>query len=1177
MKINMRIAILVAVLLLPLPAFAGPNILLLHSYHPGYEWTDRIQEGMALVLDQEASDAELHIEYMDTKRHAPEALFPRLRRYYASKYAGRNFDAILCSDDNALDFLLAFRGELFPEVPVLFCGINNFDKERFSGQSGFTGVTEEFDLRGTLEIALQLHPQSRQVAAVSDVTTSGRANLERLKQIVPLFSKRVEFIELAGLTTPELKRSLASLPPHSIVLYLSYYLDPAGQSFSLEEGLGLITESTECPVYAAWDYKILDGVVGGRVVSGRVQGETAARLALRVLRGEPVDSIPVVRESPNVYMFDYPSLQRFDIDRADLPRDSVILRDAEAGLRKHRRKLYMTIGLAVILGLLATGLVAALLDRQRAFKAVKENRQLFRTVADFTYDWELWSSPDGRLEYISPSCERITGYSPEQFLDDLQLLERIVHPEDLQAYREHLGTSEVTSLEFRIVTRDGRVRWIEHICRKVYDDQGTYLGRRASNREITERKSAERARRECESTFQAMLQSIPDCVWMLDSNLHIAWANDMTIQTFGEQNLGARCHEVFHRQDGPCEPCLCTIGDLFGGNLLSHTYETEMIVASGQKRHFHCSANVATRDEAGSVTGVMIVARDVTEQRRAETALRESGELHRIILNNISDALFITDNAGQPTFVCPNVAGIFGLSQEEAWECGRLTALLGEDLFAWEELMWRGGISNIERSIDTGLGTSRSLLINVKRVDIKGGTVLYACRDITEKRRAEKDYQKMAYFDALTGLANRTLLNDHFHLALEQAKREQKMVAVLLLDLDNFKHVNDSLGHARGDLLLQEVARRLVAETRKCDTVARWGGDEFVLLMTEKKDESFTMAASERILERLCGEPFELEGNEIFVSASIGIALFPEDGATPEALLQHADAAMYEAKKSGRNAYRFFSQSLFYKAVERNQMESRLRRALKKEEFFLVYQPQFDLRNGRVFGGEALVRWQDPEEGLILPADFIPLAEETGLIRPLGEWVLRTACSQAAAWQEQGHGPLQVAVNLSAQQFRQPDLLQLIEGILRETGLDPQLLELELTESVLLGDAAAIEILDALKAQGIRCAIDDFGTGYSSLSYLKHLPIDRIKIAQEFVRDVPADLDNTAIVEAILAMTKGLGKCVIAEGVETEEQMSFLYERGCREMQGYYFARPMAVEDIEALLENGQILTIAAG
>jgi diguanylate cyclase (GGDEF)-like protein len=433
---------------------------------------------------------------------------------------------------------------------------------------------------------------------------------------------------------------------------------------------------------------------------------------------------------------------------------------------------------------------------------------------------------------------------------------------------------------------------------------------------------------------------------------------------------------------------------------------------------------------------------------------------------------------------------------------------------------------------------------------------------------------QLVNYDALTGLPNRTLLHDRLSQALAQAQRNRRVVGVVFLDLDHFKIINNTLGHATGDRLLKAVAERLAGCVCQGDTVARPGGDEFTLMLPEVEDTQAVAGVAQRVLDTLAA-PFELDGREVFVAASLGIALSPFDGDDAETLLKNADTATYQAKKHGRNNYQFYSAEMNVKAFERLALETSLRRALEREELLVHYQPQVDLSTGRVVGTEVLVRWQHPHLGLVSPTRFIPLAEETGLIAPIGEWVLRTACAQNKSWQQAGYAPLCVAVNLSVRQFKQANLVQTVERVIRETGLDPRYLELELTESIFMQNAkATIQTLRELKEMGVKLSIDDFGTGYSSLSYLQRFPIDALKIDQSFVRDITTDPSDAAIGQAIISMAHSLRLKVVAEGVETEEQLAFLQRDRCDQMQGYYFSRPLPVEAFTQLLQEGRRLQI---
>jgi diguanylate cyclase (GGDEF)-like protein len=445
-----------------------------------------------------------------------------------------------------------------------------------------------------------------------------------------------------------------------------------------------------------------------------------------------------------------------------------------------------------------------------------------------------------------------------------------------------------------------------------------------------------------------------------------------------------------------------------------------------------------------------------------------------------------------------------------------------------------------------------------------------------------KDIQieRIVHYDALTALPNRTLFLDRLEQELARAHRDNHMVAVLSLDLDRFKQINDSYGHPVGDQLLQAVAGRLSSHVRACDTVARTAGDEFGLVLTDLKAAHDAAEVAQKLLDSFARNPISTGDSEIFVTLSIGISIYPLDGLNTATLLKNADAAQHQAKDEGRNNFQFYAGHMNATAWQRLNLETELRRAIEREEFALHYQPKVDMDSAKIVGMEALLRWQSPDRGLVMPGGFIPLLEETGLILPVGEWVLRAACKQARAWKTAGLSNIHIAVNLSTLQFRQPDFSGLVLGILNENGLDPALgeIELELTESLLMSNAeGAIDTLNKLHESGIRFSIDDFGTGYSSLSYLKRFPISSLKIDQSFVHDLSSDRDDEAIVAAIIALGHSLGLSIIAEGVETTGQLAQLRKMGCNEMQGYLFSRPVPAAEMTYLLQKGEALNCAPG
>jgi diguanylate cyclase (GGDEF)-like protein/PAS domain S-box-containing protein len=440
--------------------------------------------------------------------------------------------------------------------------------------------------------------------------------------------------------------------------------------------------------------------------------------------------------------------------------------------------------------------------------------------------------------------------------------------------------------------------------------------------------------------------------------------------------------------------------------------------------------------------------------------------------------------------------------------------------------------------------------------------------DITVLKESEARLDQLAHHDPLTGLPNRLLLNARAEHALARARRNEKQMAVLFLDLDRFKYINDTLGHPAGDLLLQQVAERLRKCVRDEDTISRLGGDEFTVVLEDLDDAGAASTVARKILGAL-SEKAVLFGREVFVTCSIGISLYPRDGEDIVTLFKNADSALYRAKDQGRDTYQFYTEELTTLAVERLELENDLRHALETGELRVHYQPQVNLRSGRITGMEALARWQHPRRGLLMPADFIPLAEETGLIVPLGEWVLRTACFQAKAWLDAGLSTAPVAVNLSPRQFRQKDLVERIAGTLQESGLPPDHLELEITEGLVMFNVeASVTLMGRLKDLGVRFSIDDFGTGYSSLSYLKRFPIDKIKIHQSFVQNITTDPEDAAISSAIISLTHSMKRKAIAEGVETDAQREFLLSHHCDEIQGHHFSKPAPADEIERLLRE---------
>ena len=575
------------------------------------------------------------------------------------------------------------------------------------------------------------------------------------------------------------------------------------------------------------------------------------------------------------------------------------------------------------------------------------------------------------------------------------------------------------------------------------------------------------------------------------------------------------------------------------------------------------------------------------EKAKALAALRESEERFQLVARATNDAIWDWDIVANTVWWSDSVWTLFGYEKgggrvEPTWWQERLhpedrdrisstipAFIEGGAKFWSEEYRYRREDGSYALVID------RAFIL--RDDEGKALRMIGSMMDITARRQAEDRLSYLAYYDALTGLANRTLFEDRLPQALNLAQRNEQMLAVMLLDLDRFKNINDTLGHNTGDLLLRGVAERLTGCLRGSDTVARFAGDGFALLLTQisrkedaakiaKRTQKNALEIAQNILEALKA-PFTFDGHELYSTASIGISVYPHDGGEPQALLKNAGAALHAIKEQGGNGYQFYAESMNARAVEQLTFESGLRRALEREEFVLYYQPQVDIISGQILAVEALVRWQSPGLGFVSPGDFIPLAETNGLIVPIGEWTLREACAQNKSWQQEGLPPLRMSVNLSPRQFEQPNLIETVARVLDETGLDANFLEFELTEGSIMKNAErAIATLRKLKEMQIQIAIDDFGSGYSSLSYLKRFPIDRLKIDQSFVRDATSDPTDAAIIMAIITLAQNLRLKVIAEGVETEEQLRFLRLLRCDEMQGWLFSKALPAEALKQLL-----------
>ncbi|MDD3325881.1 MAG: EAL domain-containing protein [Zoogloea sp.] len=793
----------------------------------------------------------------------------------------------------------------------------------------------------------------------------------------------------------------------------------------------------------------------------------------------------------------------------------------------------------------------------------------------------IWrAGTDTKCNYFNQTWLDFTGRCLAEEVGDGWT--RGVHGEDfdrcVRTYLEHFAVRTPFEMEYRLRRHDGEYRWIIDAGRPVYTRSGEFAGYIGSCLDITDRRNTEAELRDREQHMRTLLSAMGEGVILRDATGQVQSYNAAAAELLGlkpEEMSSWQADDGrlrYFDENGDLYPArnFPSMRALLSGKPNTGTLGVER--PDGSRRWLWINAKPFFDDESGELRGVVSTLADITLNREHE----EQRRLALTVFRNSVEAIVVTDAEERILSVNQAFTEVTGYAAEDV--IGQTPRLLGSGIHGrefyeamWHDLRilgaWKGEIQ--DRRKDGSLYPASLSISTVRDSNSRITHYVAVFSDITERKASEARIAYLAQHDALTGLPNRALLQDRLDQALAQATRQGKRIALMFLDLDRFKTINDSLGHVTGDKLLQRVAERLRQCVRETDTVSRQGGDEFIIVLTgiDSPDEAGRVAA--KILDQL-DPAFDVDGQQLRTSFSIGIALFPEDGASPESLMKNADTAMYHAKESGRNTYRFFDERMNVNTLERLQLENGLRQALDRGELQLAYQAQVDLASGRIIGVEALLRWASATLGQVPPSRFIPLAEECGLIIPIGDWVLREACRQARRWQDAGLAPVPVGVNLSALQFRRSDIVAGVAAALAESGLDGRWLELELTESLLMESGPEVIVtLGKLKALGVRLSIDDFGTGYSSLAYLKRFPVDRLKIDQSFVRDLADDPDDAVIIRAIIQLGHNLRLEVIAEGTETVEQMDFLRREGCTAAQGYLFSRPVPPEAIPALLERG--------
>ncbi len=738
-----------------------------------------------------------------------------------------------------------------------------------------------------------------------------------------------------------------------------------------------------------------------------------------------------------------------------------------------------------------------------------------------------------------------------------------------------MESGNLESFEYERPSSEGGVRRYE--VRVTQTGDGQFLG---IIRDITEQHRAQDALKASEANYRAIFDSVNDAIVLADTeDFSILEVNDKAYQLldYQPQRQQTLIEMLGRKRTSPhtSDNILRLLVEAAAGRPQVFEWPLRRDGEEIRWAEFHVK-----RAEIGGQYRLLAVVKDITDHKRAAASMY----MQISAVNAASDQIMITSASGIIEFVNPAFERCTGYRYAEVIGCdwhmlctpdsnAALDRLTEESLSSGQS--WCGELSSKRKdgSIsveDTTITPIRSEMGAIENyISIK--------RDITERKQYEAELNQLAHHDVLTGLPNRLLFSDRLTQRLSDCRRNGDRLAVMFLDLDRFKLVNDSLGHNAGDMLLKQVSERLKLVLRDVDTVARMGGDEFTLIMPNVKNIDDASIPARRILE-IMSDSFMISGHEMYLTTSIGISLFPQDGSDVESLVRAADTAMYHAKESGRNTFRFYTEALNVAAMERMTLENSLRKAIERNELLAHYQPRIHMQTGEILGAEALVRWMHPDLKLIPPAQFIPLAEETGQIVAIGEWMLKTACTQNKAWQDAGLPRISMGVNVSCRQFQLADIVGMVSRSLQETGLQPEYLDLELTESTLMMNPEhAVKVLGTLKDMGVHISLDDFGTGYSALSHLKHFPIDTVKIDRSFVQNITTQSDDSAIAQAIVAMAHSMNLTVVAEGVETLEQLNCLRAMGCDEMQGYFVGRPVPAEELEQILQTVSMMTPTGG
>jgi len=1099
-------------------AFAGASekIFVLHSYNQEYPWTRDQHIGFTEQLFSEAFDTNhetlLSTEYLDSKRVPyTEAYANFFADYLKKKYLHYKPKIVYVTDDNALSFAITHIEKVFPQAIVVFSGVNDYTVLEKLDKSRFTGVFEKKEISPNIDLLRTIEPGLNQILVVGDNSNTYASIKREINNQLDKFPE-IEAIYIANQNIEMVVDRLKQQKQKYLFLTtIGAMSDNSGNSLSLKEIVNRISSIGDFTIVSMEDSYLLGGVLGGYVTSGINQGSSAAKLVSAHLNGRAIITLQAVTDSPNIYIFDHREIIRSQLSLPpEILDDAVVLNRPVSFYRKNRGLIIFSIIILIVLLLLSMTAFLRILSRK--------NRKIQLTSDKISRQSRALEETSRRLKNAQ-KIAHLGNWEWDINDDKCFWSEEIYRIIGEQPYELECSCKRMLSYVYES-DREELEKAIDNVIKrcKPYDIEHRLRLKDGSIKYVRQ-------------TGSASIQDGGVVTKLVGTLLDVSSMKKYEFLELKRQDRVERYQaalmdwsrstyksldEAFKKATEISAQTL----DVGRVSVWLYNYNKTAIVCHDlftlngnheilpnlEKEHF------PHYFEAISIGNTLVI-----NDARNDESTNEFTECY-LIPNNIYSMLDV------PILYEGEVAGVVcheSISEVRQWQI--------------HEVEFASAISNIV-----------SLSLEVDR-----------------RKKTELELEHQAYHDELTKLPNRNLFIDRLEQAIKQAHRSKGRLAVLFLDLDNFKEVNDSLGHAMGDQVLIEVAKKLQSNLRDVDTISRLGGDEYSLIISsfQKTEHIHEIAAG--LFDKL-QEPMLIDGHELYVTSSIGISIYPNDGETPDTLLRNADAAMYKAKEEGRNGFQFYTEDMTERAFERVLMESNLRRAIERDEFIVYYQPQYDASDESLIGMEALVRWEHPDMGLISPAKFIPVAEETGFIVQLDRWVFSHALKQLSRWREQGFNPGRMAFNLAMKQLHQDDLIDFILLTLKETRCKAEWLEFEVTEGqIMKKPEKAIAILQKMSDLGIGIAVDDFGTGYSSLAYLKRLPVNKLKIDQAFIHDLPDDEEDAAITCAVIALAKSLGLSVIAEGVEKEIQKEFLLQQGCNLIQGYLYSAPMPAEIIQ--------------